>query len=150
MKGNLSGRIVSETIMKRILVMMAALFAVSCGGGGVCSEEQLREARSASGKYVAAVFRGGCGAMGGTVYHVNIRRSQESFSSDFRGMTEDSQVFLTKEGLISVSWKGDETLVVDCEGCSTKIHPDNKLDRWQDVSIEYHFRERDTSADNHY
>lgn len=88
------------------------------------------------------------GAMGGILYHVNIRHSQENFSSDSRGVNEDGQIFLTKVGLINVRWKDDKTLVIDCEGCPTKIYPDNQRDKWQDISIEYQFREREASINN--
>jgi hypothetical protein len=99
-------------------------------------EDKLGETTSPGSRYVSTVFRRGCGATTGFLYHVNIRNSNASFSADTRGVIEDGQVFLTHEGKISVNWKDDKSLQVTCDGCPK----DRKLTMetsWNDVSISY-------------
>ncbi len=115
------------------ILLLAALLL---GGCGVCGEDKLAVISSPGNKYVATVFRRGCGATTGFLYHVNIRSSASSFSSDHRGVIEDGQVFLTREGKIKIAWKDEKTLLIDCEGCPTDRKPTMQK-AWKDISISY-------------
>ena len=66
-------------------------------GRNVCGEDRLSESISPGNRYVATVFRRSCGATSGFLYHVNVRESANSFSSDYTGVIEENQVFLTRE-----------------------------------------------------
>ena len=119
-----------------ILLLAVLLFNAACGA---CGENKLAEGTSPGNRYVATVFRRGCGATTGFLYHVNIRNSKDSFSSDHKGAIENGQIFLTREGKISLSWKDDKTLQVSCNGCPT----DRKTitqSSWNDVTISYELR----------
>jgi hypothetical protein len=120
-------------------VTLLLLLVLTVEGCNVCGEERLTEATSPNNKYVATVFRRSCGATAGFLYHVNIRTFSTSFVSDYRGVNEDGQVFLTHEGRISISWKDDKTLQVSCDSCQKDPKPkiENSLG---DVSISYELR----------
>jgi len=126
-------RIVSRMRTMTIISLVAALLL---GGCGVCGEDKLAESSSPDNKYVATVFRRGCGATTGFLYHVNIRSFDGSFSADHRGVIEDGQIFLTREGKINISWKDDKTLLVTCTGCPKDRKP-SMTSSWNDVSISY-------------
>jgi hypothetical protein len=113
---------------------------------GMCNREKLREAASPDKKYVAAVFVGGCGATTGFSYGVTVRPASEPFSTDFEH-NEDGGLFFTSEGLLEVSWKGEKTLTINCEGCPANKVQGDKVSAWRDVGIEYEFRERRPEAD---
>jgi len=130
---SLSCRIASRMRTMAIILLVAVLLLGSCGG---CGEEKLADTSSPGNKYVATVFRRGCGATTGFLYHVNIRSSASSFSSDHRGVIEDGQVFLTREGKIKIAWKDEKTLLIDCEGCPTDRKP-TMQNAWKDISISY-------------
>jgi len=120
-------------LTKAIVMLFALLTMVGCN---VCAEDKLAESTSPSARYVATLFRRGCGAASGFLYHVNLRESAGSFSSDYRGVNEDGQVFLTREGKITLRWTNEKTLLIDCDGCPK----DRKLlteSAWKDVSITY-------------
>src|SRR5258707_13909409 len=119
-----------------IILFLAVLLP---GGCGVCGEDKLSETSSPGKKYVATVFRRGCGATSGFLYHVNIRSSSGSFTADHRGAIEDGQIFLTREGKLNVSWKDDMTLQVSCTGCPKDRKPTMETS-WNDVSISYELR----------
>jgi hypothetical protein len=118
------------------ILLVAVLLLGSCGG---CGEEKLADTSSPGNKYVATVFRRGCGATTGFLFHVNIRNFNGAFSADHRGVIEDGQIFLTREGKINISWKGDKTLQVICTGCPKDREP-IMTSSWNDVSISYELR----------
>jgi hypothetical protein len=118
---------------RAMILLLAALLFDGCGA---CGEDKLDETTSPGNRYVATVFRRGCGATTGFLYHVNIRHSNGSFSADSRGAIEDGQIFLTREGKISVSWKDDKSLQVTCDGCPKDREPTIETS-WNDVSILY-------------
>jgi hypothetical protein len=91
----------------QISAMILLLAALLLDGCGACGEDKLAETGSPGYRYVATIFRRGCGATTGFLYHVNIRNANGSFSADSRGAIEDGQIFLTREGKISVTWKDD-------------------------------------------
>src|SRR5262249_29975513 len=124
----------------RTTLLIFILAAVLYSGCGTCGEEVLTEVTSPGHTYVAAVFRRGCGATSGFLYHVNIRSVAASFSFDAQGALEDGQVFLTREGKIRISWHDDRTLRITCEGCPKDRPP--ALERWNGISISYEFRDR--------
>jgi hypothetical protein len=104
----------------------------------VCGEDKLSETSSPNNKYVATVFRRGCGATSGFLYHVNLRRSDNSFSSDNTGVIEEGQVFLIREGKIKISWNDDKNLRITCEGCPKDRKPTMES-LWNDVTVSYDF-----------
>ena len=116
-----------------IILIFAALMLSGCGA---CGEDKLAETSSPGSKYVATVFRRGCGATTGFLYHVNIRNSTSLFSADHRGVIEDGQIFLTHEGKLNVAWKDDKTLQVSCNGCPKDLRTTME-NSWNDVSISY-------------
>ena len=118
---------------RAIILLIATLLLDACGA---CGEDKLAETSSPGNRYVATVFRRGCGATTGFLYHVNIRSSSGSFSADHRGAIEDGQIFLTREGKITLSWKDDKSLQVSCDGCQKDGKPSMKS-LWNDVSISY-------------
>lgn len=120
-----------------LLIVMVSAFLN--GGCGACGEDKLTEVSSPGNKYVAVTFRRNCGATTGFLYHVNIRRSTSSFSSDMRGVIEDGQVFLTREGKVTIAWKDDKTLHIICDGCQKDRQPTMEP-AWRDVSISYDLR----------
>jgi hypothetical protein len=122
--------------MMRLKVTILFLLALTVTGCNVCGEDSLVEVASPSNKYVATVYRRSCGATSGFLYHVNVRSSSRSFASDYRGVIEDGQIFLTREGKISISWRNDQTLEVDCNGCPKDGKPTME-NTWNDVSISY-------------
>lgn len=122
--------------IKATILLFAALLLSGCG---VCGEDKLSETGSPGNKYVVTVFRRGCGATTGFLYHVNIRSSNGSFSADHRGAIEDGQIFLTREGKINIKWKDDKTLQVSCDGCPKDRKPAMESS-WNDVSISYELR----------
>jgi hypothetical protein len=117
--------------LKEIFLISMVLGMAGCS---VCGEQELAETNSPNAHYGATVFRRGCGATSAFLYHVNLRSSGETFSSDSRGVIEDGQVFLTDEGKITLSWKDEKTLLIDCDGCPTNRKP---LTSWKDVGISY-------------
>lgn len=119
--------------IKASLVLFAILLLSGCGA---CGEDKLTETSSPGNKYVATVFRRGCGATTGFIYHVNIRTANGSFTSDYRGTIEEGQVFLTPEGKINISWKDDKTLHISCNGCPKDRKP-RMESSWKDVSVSY-------------
>ena len=121
-------------MLTKAIVLISAMLAMS--GCNVCEEEELGQAISPDTKYVATVFRRGCGAASGLLYHVNLRESPGAFSADYRGVNEDGQVFLTREGRITLSWKDNKSLSVDCDGCQKDRRPLTQTS-WKDVSISY-------------
>ena len=123
----------------RPMAIILSMVALLLGGCGVCGEDRLAETSSPGNKYVATVFRRGCGATSGFLYHVNIRSSSGSFTADHRGAIEDGQIFLTREGKLNVSWKDDMTLQVSCTGCPKDRKPTMETS-WNDVSISYELR----------
>ena len=121
--------------MNRIVTVIF-LFAFVSAGCGVCSEDKLAETPSPSAKYVGVVYRRGCGATSGFLYHVNLRTSDDSFSADMRGVIEDGQVFLTREGKVTINWKDENSLEIVCNGCPTDREP-TMLSSWKDVMVSY-------------
>lgn len=115
------------------ILLLGALLLSGCG---VCGEDKLAETSSPDNKYVATVFRRGCGATTGFLFHVNIRDSNGSFSADHRGAIEDGQIFLTREGKIDINWKGNKNLQISCTGCPKDRKPTMESS-WNDVSISY-------------
>ena len=120
----------------RAIVIILSVAALIQSGCGMCGEDKLAEISSPGNHYVATVFRRGCGATSGFLFHVNIRSSASSFSSDHRGVIEQGQVFLTREGKIAITWKDEKTLLIDCEGCPTDRKP-TMQSAWSDVRISY-------------
>jgi hypothetical protein len=120
----------------QISAMILLLAALLLDGCGACGEDKLAETGSPGNRYVATTFRRGCGATTGFLYHVNIRIANGSFSADSRGAIEEGQIFLTREGKISVTWKDDKTLHVSCDGCPKDRKPTMESS-WKDVSISY-------------
>ena len=116
-----------------LTLIVVTLLQHSCGA---CGEDKLTEASSSNNKYVATAFRRGCGATSGFVYHVNIRSSTASFSSDSRGIIEEGQVFLTREGKISIQWKDGTTLQINCDGCP-KDRKAKMETSWNGINISY-------------
>jgi hypothetical protein len=108
-------------------------------GCGACAEDQLMEASSPAKKYAAVAFRRGCGATSGFFYHVNIRPSTAIFSSDARGIIEEGQVFLTREGKISIQWKDNAMLQITCDGCPKDPKPKMETS-WSGINISYDLR----------
>jgi hypothetical protein len=119
----------------RTIAMVLILATFIFGGCDMCGEDKLAETNSPSNKYVATVFRRGCGATSGFLYHVNLRSSTSSFSGQ-KGAIKAGQIFLTREGKISVSWRDDTTLHVTCEGCPKDRKPEMET-AWNDVTISY-------------
>ena len=119
-----------------IILSVATLVLSGCG---MCGEDKLAEVSSPGTNYVATVFRRGCGATSGFLFHVNLRTSADSFSPDTKGIIEDGQIFLTREGKISVRWKDSKTLQVTCDGCP-KDHSPIMENSWNDISISYDLR----------
>ena len=122
---------------RAILLMITTLIVSGCS---MCSEDKLAEVSSPGNNYVATVFRRSCGATSGFLYHVNLRRSTGSLEPDTKGSIESGQVFLTREGKISVNWKDDMTLSVTCDGCPKDKKPPMQ-NTWNDVSISYDLRQ---------
>lgn len=121
--------------MKRCILLIVA--ALSVAGCGVCSEKKLAEERSPEGNYVAAVYERNCGATTDYVYHVNVRSWWSWFSTDYGGVTEDGQVFVTGKGKVNVVWKDEKTLLVECRDCPVDYEPKGWQRSWKDVSILY-------------
>lgn len=119
-----------------VLSVVALVFA----GCSMCGEDKLAEAISPGNRYVVTVFRRGCGATSGFLYHVNLKTSTDSFSPDTKGIIESGQIFITREGKISVRWIDDKTLQVTCDGCP-KDHKPKMENAWNDVSISYDLRQ---------
>lgn len=122
----------------KVGVLISLITILSFDGCGACGEDKLAESASPGNTYVATVFRRGCGATAGFLYHVNIRSSNGSFSADDRGAIENGQIFLTREGKIGVRWKDDKNLQVDCTGCPSDRRPIMESS-WNGVSISYEF-----------
>ena len=116
-----------------ILVLAAMNIIAACG---VCEEKSLSEISSPNGDYVAAVYRRNCGATSRLLYHLNIRKKSNGFSSDHRGVIEEGQVFLTDTGKVTMIWKDNNTLLVDCESCSADRRPVMESS-WNGVNISY-------------
>ncbi len=120
-------------LTKTVILILAILVMVGCN---VCGEDKLTEATSPNKLYEASVFRRGCGASSGFLYHVNLRATASSYSTDYRGVNEDGQVFLTREGKITLVWKDEKTLLIECDGCPR----DRNLltePSWKGVNISY-------------
>ena len=120
----------------RITVITLTLAAVLLSGCSACGEDKLFETTSPGNKYVATVFRRGCGATTGFLYHVNVRSYTDSFFPDRKGAIISGQVFLTREGKIDITWKDDKTLKVSCDGCPKDRKPTME-NSWNDVHISY-------------
>ena len=119
-----------------IIVLFAAIFFDGCGA---CGEDKLSEATSPNGAFVATVFRRSCGATTGFLYHVNLRSRKDSFPADSKGVIESGQVFLTREGKISLNWRDGKTLQINCESCPKDRKP-AVATSWNEVSISYELR----------
>jgi hypothetical protein len=63
----------------QISAMILLLAALLLDGCGACGEDKLAETGSPGNRYVATIFRRGCGATTGFLYHVNIRIANGSF-----------------------------------------------------------------------
>lgn len=122
--------------MKRRIGVFIWVVPLMLTGCVVCGEDKLSETSSPGNKYVATVFRRGCGATSGFLYHVNLRRADNSFSSDYRGVIEEGEIFLTREGRINISWTDDKNLRLTCEGCPKNPKP-SMASSWNDVSVSY-------------
>ena len=118
------------------IVLLAASVFQGCGA---CGEDKLSEVISPNGAYVSTVFRRSCGATTGFLYHVNLRTSKDSFSADTRGVIESGQIFLTREGKITLTWRDDKTLQVSCDTCPKDRKP-AMANSWNEVSISYELR----------
>src|SRR5687767_8643943 len=101
----------------RTLAIILSVAGLVFAGCSMCGEDKLAEAISPGNTYVVTVFRRGCGATSGFLYHVNLRTSTGSFSPDTKGIIESGQIFITREGKISVRWIDDKTLQVTCDDC---------------------------------
>ena len=123
----------------RIPTILLSAAALVLSGCSMCGEDKLAEVRSPGDSYVATVFRRGCGATSGFLFHVNLRTSTGSFSPDTKGSIEGGQIFLTREGKISVRWEDNKTLHVTCDGCP-KDHKPTMETTWKDVSVSYDLR----------
>lgn len=69
----------------RITASLVLFAILLLGGCGACGEDKLTETSSPGNQYVATVFRRGCGATTGFIYHMNIRTANGSFKSDYEG-----------------------------------------------------------------
>lgn len=123
----------AQTSTIKIVIVAAMIGMAACS---VCEEKTLSASNSPGGDYVATIYARNCGATAGLLYHVNIRKGWSWFSSDHRGAIEDGQVFLTDAGRISIVWKDNKTLMVECEGCPTNRRPVMESS-WKDVKISY-------------
>jgi hypothetical protein len=91
------------------LLFLGVLCAVSAGCD-TCGEDPIAEKRSPDGKYVAVVYRRGCGATTPFVTHVNLRLASESFSLGWDGAIRSGEVLSVKnQEPIDIVW-GDAEL----------------------------------------
>ena len=113
----------------------------------ICEEEQVSEVTN--GKYVAAVFHRDC-EQSETV-HVNLRKQDSRFSTDFMtGTVDEGQVLLASSVTrqIEAHWTGPTSLVISLPVDSVfprytprnsqgKTHIEHIDYHWEDVTITY-------------
>lgn len=100
---------------------------------GECGDDVVVSIPSPDRRYVAVVFRRGCGATVGVLYqHLNLRDSGKAFRKDRDGCITDGEVWRSGEwGRVVPTWKDAKHLVV--VGGSS-IHERDQI-TWRDVTI---------------
>jgi hypothetical protein len=109
----------------------AALGLVGLSGCFVCEDEILERITSPDGKWTAIILTRGCGATTSEYMHVVLQDSNHKFS------VEHDSVFATKYiHRLHVSWKGNDSLIIECENC-TPNDVSHKVDRFGAIQINY-------------
>ena len=129
-------------IVALILSLLYALIVLTPWSIGMCGEENIGEAYSPDGSYLARAYVRNCGATTGFLTHANLRSRWSWFHTDWEGTVKDGQVFGNScwSG-VNFVWTGDSELEIQYEKCA----PDEKgsdpawikEEAWKGVHITY-------------
>lgn len=108
----------------------------------MCGEEQISEAFSPNGSYLARAYVRGCGATSSLITHANLRSCWSWFGTSFKGTIEDGEVF--DNGCVSkvnFVWKDESSLEIQYEKCAPREGGKDpawrKDSSWGEVKITY-------------
>ena len=108
----------------------------SCSALRECSEDSISSLSSPSGRYLAEHFVRNCGATTPSTYHINLRKSTDTFPTNLSGtITEGAVITISSQKLV-MEWKDDKTLSIKCTNCRPGVK--YKMEgNWQDVHIAF-------------
>jgi hypothetical protein len=120
-----------------LLVSMAVIL-ILCIGLLFCGDHVTQKVESPSGKYTAQVEESDCGALSGFDTDVMIRQKPLWLSNPHFGRGADLFNLSDSPTRVTIKWKDDRELDIECRGCSEK---DSRLflRSWKDVTIHYTF-----------
>jgi hypothetical protein len=121
----MKGRILLKT--SAVCAQLIVLTSVGCG---LCNDEIQQRTSSPDGKRVAIIYVRDCGATTSARLLVNLQdpKDEKPRSGDV--------VFVVKHAHpVTVSWEGNETLVINCIGCDNEI--EKKVAQHGIVRINY-------------
>src|SRR5688572_21284493 len=108
----------------KVFVLLIGLYVVlvslpwSCG---ICSEENIGQAFSPDGKYLARAYVRNCGATTGYLTHVNFRPRWTWFNPDWVGTIKQNQVFANScWSRIDFVWRDNAHLDIQYEKCAPR------------------------------
>jgi hypothetical protein len=125
-----------------ILASLYAAITLIPWSGDMCGEENIGEAYSSDGKYLARAYVRSCGATTGWETHVNLRSRWSYFNPTWDGIINQGQVFsVSGRSNVSVVWRDNSNLEIQCPTCTPhengKEHATWELDSWEGINISY-------------
>ena len=117
-------------------ILLLAALLLGCSSLHECSEEQLLEVRSPSGRHTAVLFARNCGATTSYVYHVNLKSASNVFSKDWNGTIHEGEVFVIAQKVPELTWESETKLLIQCPSC-TPSKPVHLVKAWNQVEITY-------------
>ena len=123
--------------MKKYVFGFLSVIAISsCADLRECTEKNMSDTTSPSGKYVAAHFVRNCGATTPSAYHINLRRAADAFPINLSGTITEGEVVNIASQKLVVGWKDDKTLLVKCMNCLSGVKY-TMTKQWQDVNVDF-------------
>ncbi|MDQ4122176.1 MAG: hypothetical protein M3209_12115 [Acidobacteriota bacterium] len=131
--------------MTKAVLLTSGLYIIivslpwSCG---LCGEENIGEAYSTDGKYLARVYVRDCGATTGWLTHVNLRSSWGWFNPRWYGTITDGQVFANScWSKVNLIWMDNSNLEIQYQKCDARSNGRDaafmKESTWNGINISY-------------
>lgn len=128
--------------MKRWILLLVATLSVSSCDFLVCREKQILEAKSPDGKYIAVMVARNCAPDNTPMYHIYLQGKGGWIIPSLFGTIKGDEVIIAGKRKVNPLWKGEKTLLIECDDCPADYYPKILQRSWKDVSISYQSSQR--------